>query len=550
MSQFKYTLPSGNTFTMNAPEGTTPAQADFIFYSQVASGSLVGFAPGQSISSIQSATIKFALSRLDRGTAGTDEPAILAINNGTGITTDQTILSIVNGITTTNSIPNLINVPLENPINQADFVNITANNTFSPTPIGPLDSSQVQGLMAQLANFVGQPAGVISQTLGIGIYGAFCEQLEQAGYVKPGTYLQFIAPNENDFISTMSSPSVWTGFNGIYDLGEFLNSLLDQNTAQLILLQIGYDSLIATGVITPPATRSVNAAQGFVYTANNGLQTVSQLSVNTGIFISTGSSASQILAGTPLASLLSTPLTNTGSLASGATSNLSTGNLSSISASLTATINKDIGALITNASKFGTTLAADWSKSSGIDNLSSLTNLNIGSITGKLNNLGLSNLSGLTSQIQNLNVLGKASQFATSFSNPVASLNTLGNNIVGQLQGQATAITGQLQAQLGKLGGLFSGGSDSLVSATKVAAGFSNTVNRSVVDSAVTRVIGSSKIPIPKFDFPLPGSVSADIKSAQQFLQNVKNQSNQLVTTAGQQLTSATQQLQSLVPRV
>jgi hypothetical protein len=251
MSQFKYTLPSGDTYTVDAPAGTTQTDADFIFYTQVASGALVGFVPGQSVGGIQSTATKFALSRLDRGTAGVDDRAILAI---------------VNGITTVSDIPSLLNVPLENPITPADFVNISADNTFSPTAIGPLDANQVQALMAQLANFVGQPADIISASTGIGIYGLFCEQLEQAGYVKPSTYLQFIASSPENFVSTMNSPSIWTGLNGIFGLDEFLGSPFNQNSAQLTLMQRGYDSLTAVGVITPPSTRSVSAVQGFVYT--------------------------------------------------------------------------------------------------------------------------------------------------------------------------------------------------------------------------------------------------------------------------------------------
>ena len=76
MSQFNYNLPSGANFVMQAPEGTTQNQADFIFYSQVAAGSLVGFSPGQSISAASSAVVNFELSRLDRGTAGVDDTVI------------------------------------------------------------------------------------------------------------------------------------------------------------------------------------------------------------------------------------------------------------------------------------------------------------------------------------------------------------------------------------------------------------------------------------------------------------------------------------------
>ena len=168
MSQFKYTLPSGSTFTMDAPAGTTQAEADYIFYSQVASGALVGFVPGQSVSGTQSTLVKFALSRLDRGIAGVDDNVVLAIIQG--LPTINTTTS-VSGSAIPTSLPDLNNVPLVNPITQADFVNINVNNTFAQTPIGPITVNQVQGLIAQIANFFDQSATAITQTDGVGIYG-------------------------------------------------------------------------------------------------------------------------------------------------------------------------------------------------------------------------------------------------------------------------------------------------------------------------------------------------------------------------------------------
>jgi hypothetical protein len=68
--------------------------------------------------------------------------------------------------------------------------------------------------------------------------------------------------------------------------------------------------------------------------------------------------------------------------------------------------------------------------------------------------------------------------------------------------------------------------SDSLVSATKVAAGFSNTVNRQTVDAAVTRLLGNAKIPTPSFEFPsaLTAGINADILQAQNKLSELKKQ--------------------------
>jgi hypothetical protein len=183
----------------------------------------------------------------------------------------------------------------------------------------------------------------------------------------------------------------------------------------------------------------------------------------------------------------------------------------------------------------------------------------------------LRSFTSLTNNIQGLNVLGKASQFASTFSNPLSSLSNLGNfnigslgsnlggaltgqlggltnqltgALTGQLGGLTNQLTGALTGQLGSLtaslgslgnfsslfnlsslgglgsiGGLFGGGGDALVSATKVAAGYSNTVNRAVVDRAFVKIIGNNKVPLPDFDAPLPDSDSvtnsADIAFAE-----------------------------------
>ena len=151
MSQFDYTLPSGATFTMQAPAGTTQAQADYIFYSQVAAGTFAGFTTGQSITSTTSAAAKFALSRLDRGTAGVD---------------DTVILAIVNGLPQVSGIPSLINTLLTNPITQANIAAINGTGFTAPA-IGSLSSGQVQGLMAQISNSVDQPATVMTNDKGL-----------------------------------------------------------------------------------------------------------------------------------------------------------------------------------------------------------------------------------------------------------------------------------------------------------------------------------------------------------------------------------------------
>jgi hypothetical protein len=207
MSQFKYTLPSGATFSMDAPAGTTQNQADYIFYSQVAAGALVEFEPGQSVSSTTSSLAKFELSRLDRGTAGVD---------------DTVILAIINGLPTVADIPNLINTPLTNPVTQANIASI-AGTGFTAPALGSLTSDQTLALMAQVASTVDQAADVITDETGVGKYGLSCQQLEMAGYVKPGTWQQFLQNTSNTLTEVLGAPGIWTGLNGIYSLDEFLN---------------------------------------------------------------------------------------------------------------------------------------------------------------------------------------------------------------------------------------------------------------------------------------------------------------------------------------
>ena len=273
---------------------------------------------------------------MDRGTAGVD---------------DQVILSIVNGLPTISGYPDLVNVPLENPINQADLANIKFDNTYTPPSIGPLNSNQVQGLLAQVANFVNQPANVMTNDVGVGQYGLTCPQLEMAGYVKPGTYRQFIF-DPSPLTDVLSAPGIWTGKNGINSAQDFLNNPGSQNDAMSSLMTQSYNSLTSVGTITPPVTPSVSALSGQVYT-QSGLQTVSQLSAITGISIPSTSGLN--IVGTPLSGLLSTSITDPGSLASGALNSANSfSNLSSVASKLENTVTGGVAALVTNGSIFGT----------------------------------------------------------------------------------------------------------------------------------------------------------------------------------------------------
>ena len=470
---------------MEAPAGTTQTQADYIFYSQVAAGALVGFKLGQSISSTSSSLIKFTLSRLDRGIAGVD---------------DTVILSIVNGLPATSGTPSLINVPIGNPVTSANVASIGGSG-FTPPAIGSLTSEQIQALMAQIVNTVNQPADVITNETGVGQYGFDCQQLEMAGYVKPGTWQQFLRNGSGTLVDVLNAPGIFTGLNGVYSLDIFLASPSSQNDAQSTLMENGYASLQASGIITTPTSQSVSAVIGEVYTGGNEAVT-------------------------------------------------------NATATITNSVNSQIASLVTNSSQFGTQLTAQWAN--GLLPVTDLTS-NLTKIAGQLGPIpGLSGLgtltSGLTPDLASvktaMDTLGKASQFAATASSTLTtsigklsavsidgltsqlkgSAASLVTNLQGQLTGQATALLNQATGQFSSL--LTQG--DSLISNVQKAAGFANTVNRATVDVAFTKVLGSSKIPVPTFGVPDSASIGAalDITKAQSMLKNLQGQGTALLAQA------------------
>lgn len=562
MAIFNYTLPSGNQFKLEAPGGTTQLEADIIFYEQVAAGSLIGYQPGQTLSSPATQITKFELSRLDRGTAGVDSNPIVAISQGlpvsSGDVTAQSILAAIQSLPIPIGVPNLSQVPLTSPIDEADIVDVKGDD-FAPQSIKfngitALTEYQVQKILAQLTKLVDQPADTITLEKGIGRFGLTCEQLEITGYVKAGTSQRYLLNNPSDFVSVMSSPSVWTGKDGVYSLTDLLNSAGLQNRIQVQLMQQGYEALLASGVIATVPQPSIRLSTGQVYT-NSGLQSVQALTAanlvgrNAGLAL--GLIQNSQTAATALNRLLSGSNTNLATIGSGAINSLTAGlsrlgnlanaDINSITAGLTKTITGGVGALVANASKFGNQATALWASSGGLQGLANISGASLNRLTSSLTNLVPGNLGNLTS---NLDVFGKASSFATNFANPLGSLNNLGNigtAALGNLQGQATAALGQAQAlagnlsNIGSLGSLFGGGGD-LVAGVTAAGGFNNTVNRATLDAAFARVIGSAKVPLPSFQYPSPGALGPrlDILQAQNVLKDLQNPENR---TFGQNVT-------------
>ena len=172
MAKFTFNLPNGLLFTLEAPAGTTAFEAERVYLEQLAAGVFVGLKSGDTLQSPTTTGVQFSLSRLDRETAGVPDVPLLAIY----------------GDAIVSSLPALRDVPINNGITVSDYVD-TAVVTAS---IGPLTPTNVQAIMAAVAASVCQPADVITNELGVGKYGLNAEQLEAAGYLKPGTAARFL----------------------------------------------------------------------------------------------------------------------------------------------------------------------------------------------------------------------------------------------------------------------------------------------------------------------------------------------------------------------
>lgn len=377
MAQFKYTLPSGAKFTVDAPSGTTQTQADLVFYQQVASGSLIGYQSGQSLTSAFSNVTSFELSRQQRGTAGVD---------------NLVVLSIIANLPTTAALPTLSNIPLNNPINQADVVNIG----FTPDSVGPLDPTTVKALLAQLVAQVDQPADVVTQEVGLGQYGLSLSQLERVGVVKAGVAARFgnddpiDMPNPSNFVALLKTPTIWTGKDGLNSINDLLSNPIKQGQLQVDLMKQSFTSLTASGLITNPAGAPVNLNTGQVFTQINGavgsLQTLSPQALLSGVNnvqSAIGNVGTNI--GNAVTSL-GTNITNSANAAIGQASAVAT------------QVKENVGALVQNASKFGTQATDLWTK--GIPtNLTGLQN-QIGKMSKFAVGFAQDKLNGLVSQVK------------------------------------------------------------------------------------------------------------------------------------------------------
>lgn len=204
----------GQKFAVNAPPGVSEAQARSIFEKQFATGSLTNLPVGGELNaSIQAAA---------------------------GLTSALPFAKTAQSLT-----PQLTGVPMQSAMSTANFL----KQPLVTESVGNLNSSQLQGMLAQLKKSTNQPATTVSATTGIGSYGISPQALEQNGYLKPGTVKNYLS-NPNQLESVLKSPTVWTGKGGATNLTSFVSNPNIQNNVQTQVLNSSFNSLLQNGTVT------------------------------------------------------------------------------------------------------------------------------------------------------------------------------------------------------------------------------------------------------------------------------------------------------------
>jgi len=294
---------TSSTFSLKGPEGLTREQAFAIFKKQADTGSLVGFKPGESLSAASQAADGLAsaqaalqqaqgslagalggvgsvaplgsistalgaaggagggsLAATAAGLTAAIGPAVSAISGALSkipgaASAGQPLVNaaVIQGSTAVSSIQTInktiTGFPVTNPINTADFTKVASSITGdgAVSGIGPMSVPEVNGVLAQAKNLVGQASSAVSNSKGLGSFGFDLKQLETAGYVKPGV-AALAAKGASLFANVVKSPAAWTGKDGIKSATDLLGNAGKQSQIQQDLMTKGVAGLGAVGV--------------------------------------------------------------------------------------------------------------------------------------------------------------------------------------------------------------------------------------------------------------------------------------------------------------
>lgn len=258
---------SSRIFEVKGPQGMTLDQARAILEQQFKTGSLVGFRAGNVLT---------AATQAANGLVSAAAPLLQQVSGVASTLTSLQPANIVSQLATRNvsSLPNLASFADSAAKSAASVaLKINATAVTDPVTVGEY-AKAVTALPSQISNFTttqmsAAMAGVqkeLGQTLtsvtenGIGKYALDATQLEQAGYLKPGTFEKYLAGGKNPLADVLSSASVWTGKDGIRNMQGLLGNGALQTKIQQTLMTEGVQQIKQLGVnIANMASNAVGA---------------------------------------------------------------------------------------------------------------------------------------------------------------------------------------------------------------------------------------------------------------------------------------------------
>jgi hypothetical protein len=262
MALFEFTDPtSGKRFEVEGPPGFSEEQARAAFEAQLNTGALVGLKSGDALNAAKQAAqgLQAAASQVMQGVgkiAGTVRGALTGAYNA--VTASATALSkgLEGAYGQAKSVSQQAYTGITTAIDRASFDSFTsginvanfAKQSTGLMPISGMSVPDVTATLSQAQKLVGQSTNQVSNTLGLGQYGLNANQLELAGYLKPGTSAKFLSNGSTQLTDVLKSPAVWTGKDSIGGLDSMLSSPSAQNLAQQTLMNNGLNSLSQLGV--------------------------------------------------------------------------------------------------------------------------------------------------------------------------------------------------------------------------------------------------------------------------------------------------------------
>lgn len=146
---------------------------------------------------------------------------------------------------TATTLANVANSPVTNPIDSAAYL----NQTPAEISVGSLNTNQITGMLAQQSSIVNQNADTVS-IKGIGLYGLTPNQLESAGYLKPGVNQNYLDGTLPKLLNVLSNPTVWTGKGGVTNLTNLLTNPGLQSATTNDIMSVSLSGLRQAGVVT------------------------------------------------------------------------------------------------------------------------------------------------------------------------------------------------------------------------------------------------------------------------------------------------------------